>query len=66
MRSNTNNQIATNSDSVGFMSHNDASFNTAVGFSSIMIAIILLTSINAYKKYRAAVLRREIASLEKV
>ncbi|MBW4560524.1 MAG: hypothetical protein KME32_05075 [Mojavia pulchra JT2-VF2] len=66
MRSNTTNQIATNSATVGFTSQENTSFDTVIGLSTIIISIILIISILGYKKYRIAVLHQEIASLEKL
>ncbi|MEA5604334.1 hypothetical protein [Nostoc sp. UHCC 0252] len=43
----------------------DASVNLSIGFS-ILIPMIVFAGFNIYKKHRAAVLSKQIASLEKL
>lgn len=44
----------------------DAHTNNLIGFSIISFPIVLLLGIITYKKYRVAVFRRQVASLEKI
>lgn len=44
----------------------DAYANNFIGFSIICFPIVLLLGIITYKKYRAAVFRKQIAILEKI
>ncbi|MDZ7962922.1 MAG: hypothetical protein RMY34_34510 [Aulosira sp. DedQUE10] len=66
MFNNTTNQVATNPSTVGNTNQNYGAFDIAVGVSAIVFPIILVLSINAYRKYRVAARREKIAYLEKV
>ncbi|MBR8838948.1 MAG: hypothetical protein DSM106950_34335 [Stigonema ocellatum SAG 48.90 = DSM 106950] len=60
------NQPANNSAHVNSNSHADTDTSTLIGFSILSFPIVLLLGVITYKKYRAAVLRRQIATLEKI
>jgi|GEM_PF-1437709 len=59
-------QTANNSTSTNANSHGDIQTYTLIGFSVISFPILLLLGVIAYKKYRAAVLRQQIVTLEKI
>ncbi|AFZ27717.1 hypothetical protein Cylst_5721 [Cylindrospermum stagnale PCC 7417] len=64
MPANFTTQPTANSLPVNSKSLTDTSVNIFIGFCLIMPIIIFL-GFNTYKKYRAAVRRQEIATLEK-
>ncbi|BAY92123.1 MULTISPECIES: hypothetical protein [unclassified Tolypothrix] len=66
MSNNTTSQVATNPAVIGNTSQNYGVFDIAVGVSVIVFPIILVLSINAYRKYRIAARREKITYLEKV
>ncbi|MBD2338578.1 hypothetical protein H6G64_16510 [Calothrix sp. FACHB-156] len=66
MSNNTTSQVVTNSAAIGNTSQSYGAFDIAVGVSAIVFPIILVLSINAYRKYRTAARREKIAYLEKV
>jgi hypothetical protein len=46
--------------------HNSVYINTFIWLDIIIIHVCLFIALNAYKKYRATVLRHKVATLEKV
>lgn len=66
MSNNTTSQVATNPAVISNKSQSYGAFDIAVGISAIVFPIILVLSINAYRKYRIAARREKIAYLEKV
>ncbi|MFW9261966.1 hypothetical protein [Nostoc sp. CALU 546] len=65
MRSHSTTQPTTNSQYVDSRMQTDASVNIFIG-CSILIPMIVFAGFNIYKKQRAAVLRQQVASLEKL
>ncbi|MBN3909347.1 MAG: hypothetical protein HWQ35_23150 [Nostoc sp. NMS1] len=65
MQSNFTTQPTPNSQYVDSRMQTDVSVNILIGFS-ILIPMVVLVGFNIYKKQRAAVLRKQIASLEKL
>ncbi|WP_392478168.1 hypothetical protein [Nostoc sp. C110] len=65
MQSNSTTQPTSNSQYVDSRMQTDVSVNIFIGFS-ILITMIVFVGFNIYKKHRAAVLSKQIASLEKL
>ncbi|MBW4645513.1 MAG: hypothetical protein KME23_21420 [Goleter apudmare HA4340-LM2] len=55
-----------NQADVGSVSHNNISINGAIALIVVLIPITIFAGLKTYKKYRAATLRQQIASLEKL
>jgi hypothetical protein len=65
MQSNSSTQANPNSQYIDFRMQTDSSVNIFIGYS-ILIPMIVFAGFNLYKKYRVAVFRRQVASLEKL
>ena len=65
MQGHSTEQPSSNTLNVNSKTHTDINVNIFIGFS-IITPIILLVGFITYKKYRAAVLRKQIAKLEKI
>jgi cell division protein FtsL len=65
MQGHSTEQPSSNALNVNSKTHTDINVNILIGFS-IITPIILLVGFITYKKYRAAVLRKQIAKLEKI
>ena len=62
-----NSTTQTTNNSLNLRSHDvDASVNNVMGALIIMFPIMLFVGVKAYKGYRVAVLRKQIATLEKL
>lgn len=62
-----NSTTQTTNNSVDLRSHDaHASVNNVMGALIIMFPIMLLVGVKAYKGYRIALLRKQIATLEKL
>ena len=59
-------QQASNSPNLASPSQADVYASSVLGFLVIMIPMLMFVGFNAYKKYRVAVLRQQIATLEKL
>lgn len=66
MQENTTTQPINTFVQINSQTEKTVSLDTSIGLSIIMIPVIVCFGFNAYKRYRAAVLRQEIASLEKL
>ncbi|MEH2202585.1 MAG: hypothetical protein V7K53_00700 [Nostoc sp.] len=65
MQSNFSTQATPNSQYIDSSVQTDSSVNIFIGYS-ILIPMIVFVGLNIYKKYRAAVFHRQVASLEKL
>lgn len=65
MQSNSSTQPTLNSQYIDSRMQTDSSVNIFIGYS-ILIPMIVFVGFNIYKKHRAAVFRRKVASLEKL
>ncbi|MEH2355052.1 hypothetical protein [Nostoc sp.] len=65
MQSNSSTQPTPNSQYIDSKMPTDSSVNIFIGYS-ILITMIVFVGFNIYKKYRAAVFRRQVTSLEKL
>ena len=66
MQGYSTNQPTPDPSEVNFISQNTISINGAIALIIFVIPITLCLGFNTYKRYRAAVLRQQIATLEKL
>lgn len=66
MPENSHNHLITDSVHVEHATPNSVYINTFIWLDIIIIHVILFVVFNTYKKYRAAVRRQRIATLEKL